>query len=201
MSKASMSTTARSQPMPSQVFAYCRVSTLDQNPTMQAEAIRAKYPDAIIREEKASATTRNGREVLALLMEMIGEGDRLVVWKLDRLARNMLDLLQIVQELEAKGAALEILDQAIDTSTASGKAFLQMLGVFAEFETNLRRERQLAGIAKAKAEGKYKGRPESFDKAQVRAMLKEGKSHAAIAKALGCSTKTIQRVKTAHTPA
>jgi len=183
--------------MPSQVFAYCRVSTLDQNPTMQAEAIRAKYPDAIIREEKASATTRNGREVLALLMEMIGEGDRLVVWKLDRLARNMLDLLQIVQELEAKGAALEILDQAIDTSTASGKAFLQMLGVFAEFETNLRRERQLAGIAKAKAEGKYKGRPESFDKAKVRAMLKEGMSHAAIAKALGCSTKTIQRVKTA----
>jgi len=180
--------------MPS-IFAYCRVSTLDQNPTMQADAIKAKYPDAIIQEEKASATSRNGRPVLGIIMQAIREGDRLVVWKLDRLARNMLDLLQIVDELEAKGAALEILDQAIDTSTASGKAFLQMLGVFAEFETNLRRERQLAGIAKAKEAGKYKGRPESFDKAKVRAMLTEGMSHAAIAKRLGCSTKTIQRVK------
>ena len=71
----------------------------------------------------------------------------------NRLARNMGDLCSIVERLEAKGASLEILDQAIDTSTASGKAFLQMLGVFAEFETNLRRERQLAGIAKAKKEG------------------------------------------------
>ncbi|WP_290921416.1 recombinase family protein [Halodesulfovibrio sp.] len=90
---------------------------------------------------------------------------------------------------------IKILDQAIDTSTASGKAFLQMLGVFAEFETNLRRERQLAGIAKAKKEGKYKGRPTAHNKNRIREMLAEGISHSAIAKKLGCSTKTVQRVK------
>ena len=179
----------------SNVFAYCRVSTLDQDPTMQTEAIKARYPHAIIREEKASATTRQGRDKLEIILEMIGPGDKLVVWKLDRLARNMSDLSQIVHELEQKEASLEILDQSIDTSTASGKAFLQMLGVFAEFETNLRKERQLAGIAKAKAEGKYKGRPVSYDKDQIESLLKDGLSQAAIAKKLGCSTKTVQRVK------
>lgn len=177
------------------IFAYCRVSTLDQNPTMQVEAIKARYPEAIVREETASGTSMSGRPVLELLMQMVGQGDKLVVWKLDRLARNMLDLLKLVEGLEAKGASLEVLDQQIDTSTASGKAFLQMLGVFAEFETNLRRERQLAGIAKAKAEGMYKGRPETIDKDTIRLMLSEGSSHAAIAKKLGCSPKTIQRVR------
>lgn len=184
-----------STPSRHNIFAYCRVSTLDQNPTMQVDAIKARYPEAIIREEKASATSRDGRPVLELLMQMIGQGDKLVVWKLDRLARNMLDLLKLVEELEAKGASLEVLDQQIDTSTASGKAFLQMLGVFAEFETNLRKERQLAGIAKAKEAGKYKGRPETIDKDEIRRMLSEGSSHAAIAKKLGCSPKTVQRVR------
>ena len=176
-------------------YAYCRVSTLDQDPIMQSTAILAKYPDAVVKEERASATTMNGREMLSILLDIIGKGDKLVVWKLDRLARNMNDLCSIVESLEAKGASLEILDQAIDTSTASGKAFLQMLGVFAEFETNLRRERQLAGIAKAKKEGKYKGRPTAHSKDRIKAMLAEGMSHSAIAKELGCSTKTVQRVK------
>lgn len=81
---------------------------------------------------------------------MINQGDKLVTWKLDRLARNIGDLCKTVDHLESRGASLEILDQKIDTNTATGKAFLQMLGVFAEFETNLRRERQLAGIVAAK---------------------------------------------------
>lgn len=179
----------------STIFAYCRVSTLDQNPAMQTDAIKAKYPTAIIREETASATTRNDRPVLALLLDMINEGDKLVVWKLDRLARNMDDLCCIVHELQKKKATLEILDQSIDTSTAAGKAFLQMLGVFAEFETNLRYERQLAGIAKAKEAGKYKGRPASYSKDRIKELLAQGMSHSAIAKELGCSTKTVQRVK------
>lgn len=179
----------------SHIYAYCRVSTLDQDPTMQATAILTKYPQAIVREEKASATSMDGREVLSLLLDMVSKGDKLVVWKLDRLARNMGDLCSIVERLKEKGASLEILDQAIDTSTANGMAFLQMLGVFAEFETNLRRERQLAGIAKAKKEGKYKGRPTSHNKDRIKEMLAEGRSHSAIAKELGCSTKTVQRVK------
>jgi len=139
-------------------FLYARVSTLDQNTDLQEKSLRAAYPQGTYRQEKKSGTTAKDRDVLTLLLDMIDQGDKLVVWKLDRLARNTRDLCKIVNTLEGKGASLEILDQKIDTSTATGKAFLQMLGVFAEFETNLRKERQLAGIAAAKAKGKHLGR-------------------------------------------
>ena len=91
------------------------------------------------------------------------QGDVLVVTRIDRLARSIGDLQDIVRALKAKGATLRATEQPIDTSTAAGKCFLDMLGVFAEFETNLRRERQLEGIAKAKAAGVYKGRPAAID--------------------------------------
>jgi DNA invertase Pin-like site-specific DNA recombinase len=162
---------------------------------MQVEAIKKKFPDAVIHEEKASATSRDGRPVLELLIRMLRDGDKLVIWKLDRLARNTLDLLMLKDEIAAKGAGLVVLDMDIDTSTASGECFIQMLAVFAEFETALRRERQLAGIAKAKSEGKYKGRPATLDKDRISEMLAKGMSHAAIAKRLGCSTKSVQRVR------
>ncbi|XPV75964.1 MAG: recombinase family protein [Desulfovibrio sp.] len=179
----------------SKVYAYCRVSSVDQNPAMQIEAIQKKYPEAIIHEEKASASSREARPNLELLLRVLREGDKLVVWKLDRLARNTLDLLQIKNEIAERGAGLVVLDMDIDTSTASGECFLQMLAVFAEFETNLRRERQLAGIAKAKAEGRYKGRRATVDKDKIMEMLADGESHSAIAKKMGCSTKTVQRVR------
>ncbi|WP_426417080.1 recombinase family protein [Aestuariirhabdus sp. LZHN29] len=179
------------------IFAYCRVSTLDQDTSIQEVEIRKAYPEAVVRVEKASGTTTDGRPVLALLMDMIGKGDKLVVWKLDRLARNMADLTQLVKALEDQGASLEILDQHIDTSTASGKAFLQMLGVFAEFETNLRKERQLVGIAKAKAEGKYVGRPASIDPDKVKTLHQQGKGATAIAKELGIGRATVYRILSA----
>jgi len=175
-------------------FAYCRVSTIEQNLSAQKEAIKKKYSDAVIREEKASGTSRNGRPVLELIIDMATEGDKIVIWKLDRLARNTLDLMNIVQTLENKGVSLEILDQAIDTSTASGKAFLQMLGVFAEFETNLRKERQQAGIAKAKEKGIYKGRQPTIDVEKVKALKSEGKGASTIAKQLGISRASVYRV-------
>lgn len=177
------------------VFAYCRVSTLDQCTQMQEDAIKERYPDAIVRTEKESGSSTAKREVLKLLLEMVHDGDKLVVWKLDRLARNMNDLTNIVTELEGKGASLEILDQQIDTGTAAGKAFLQMLGVFAEFEANLRKERQLAGIQKAKADGKYKGRPATIDKDSVEKLLTEGRKPTAIARELGISRDSVYRVK------
>lgn len=176
------------------IFAYCRVSTLDQDTEIQEVALRKAYPDAVIRTEKASATTTDGREVLELLLEMIGEDDKLVVWKLDRLARNMNDLTNMVQTIEDKGASLEILDQKIDTSTASGKAFLQMLGVFAEFETNLRKERQMAGIAKAKAEGKYRGKQAVIDTEKVRELKSGGMGATAIARELGIGRASVYRI-------
>jgi DNA invertase Pin-like site-specific DNA recombinase len=176
------------------IFAYCRVSTLDQDTEIQEVALSKAYPDAVIRTEKASATTTDGREVLELLLEMIGEDDKLVVWKLDRLARNMNDLTNMVQTIEDKGASLEILDQKIDTSTASGKAFLQMLGVFAEFETNLRKERQMAGIAKAKAEGKYRGKQAVIDTEKVRELKSGGMGATAIARELGIGRASVYRI-------
>lgn len=179
----------------SRIIAYARVSTTDQDPTMQVEAIRKKFPEAVIHEEKASASSRDKRPVLELILKTIRDGDKLVVWKLDRLARNTLDLLQIRNELKQAGAGLVILDQDIDTTTAAGECFVQMLSVFAEFETNLRKERQMAGIARAKAEGKYRGRPATIDKDTIGEMLTNGMSHAAIARKLGCSTKTVQRVR------
>jgi DNA invertase Pin-like site-specific DNA recombinase len=142
----------------------------------------------------------SGRPVLESMLTMLREEDKLVVWRLDRLARNMRDLLHIVHDIELKGATLEILDQRIDTGTAGGKAFLQMLGVFAEFETNLRRERQMAGIKKAKAQGKYQGRKPSFDKQQILELLAEGRSYRDIARTLGCSKKTVQRARKADAP-
>jgi DNA invertase Pin-like site-specific DNA recombinase len=94
---------------------------------------------------------------------------------------------------QAKGAALKATELPIDTSTAAGKAFLDMLGVFAEFETNLRKERQLEGIAKAKEAGVYKGRPASIDAAQVRQLKAEGLGPSKIAKALGIGRASVYR--------
>jgi len=175
-------------------FAYCRVSTLDQDTTIQEEALHKAYPDAVVRTEKASGTTTTGRPVLELILDMVQQGDKVVVWKLDRLARNMNDLTNIVQTLEERGASLEILDQRIDTSTASGKAFLQMLGVFAEFETNLRKERQLVGIEKAKKEGKYRGKQATIDTETVKRLKADGMGATAIARELGIGRASVYRI-------
>jgi DNA invertase Pin-like site-specific DNA recombinase len=117
-----------------------------------------------------------------------------VFTRIDRLARSIEDLQAIVKRLIAKGVALRSTDTPIDTSTAAGKAFLQMLGVFAEFETNLRKERQLEGIAKAKAAGVYTGRKASIDPAQVRALHAEGLGATAIAKQLAIGRASVYRI-------
>ena len=102
------------------------------------------------------------------VLDFLRDGDVLMVTRIDRLARSIGDLQDIVRAVRARGAVLKATEQPIDTSTAAGKCFLDMLGVFAEFETNLRRERQLEGIAKAKAKGVYKGRKASIDPARVK---------------------------------
>ena len=114
-----------------------------------------------------------------MLLECVREGDTVIVTRIDRLGRSMKDLQDIVHELKGKGVTLKATEQPIDTGSAEGKAFLDMLGVFAEFETNLRRERQLEGIAKAKAEGVYKGRKPSIDVVKVKALRKSGMGAAA----------------------
>jgi DNA invertase Pin-like site-specific DNA recombinase len=114
--------------------------------------------------------------------------------RVDRLARSIADLQDIVRALKAKGAAVKATEQPIDTSTAAGKVFLDRLGVFAEFETNLRRERQLEGIAKAKAAGVYKGRKPSIDLAHVAALKAQGLGATEIAKKLGIGRASVYRV-------
>jgi DNA invertase Pin-like site-specific DNA recombinase len=111
-----------------------------------------------IRGEKVSGTRMTDRVELQSILRFIRPGDTLVVTKIDRLARDIGDLQDIVRTLEIKGASLQATDQPVDTSSAAGKCFLSMFGVFAEFETNIRKERQLAGIAKAKAEGQIRWR-------------------------------------------
>jgi DNA invertase Pin-like site-specific DNA recombinase len=102
-------------------------------------------------------TSIEKREELRTVMQFLRPGDTLVVTRIDRLARSIRDLQNLVHELRQRGVTLKATEQPVDTSTAAGKCFLDMLGVFAEFETNLRRERQLEGIAKAKHAGIYKG--------------------------------------------
>lgn len=175
-------------------YGYARVSTADQDLTIQREALRAAGCE-IIREEKISGTTRQGRDELKTLMDFLRNGDVLVVTRLDRLARSMDDLSGIARELQEKGVALKATEQPVDTSSAAGKAFFQMLGVFAEFETNLRRERQMEGIAKAKASGIYKGRKPFIDVNEVRRLRKqEGMGATEIAKKLGIARTSVYRV-------
>src|SRR3954454_18616964 len=165
------------------VIGYARVSTTDQHLDVQESTLRAAGCD-LIRSEKRSGTTTAGREELRTVLDFLRTGDVLMVTRIDRLARSIGDLQDIVRTVKARGASLRATEQPIDTSTAAGKCFLDMLGVFAEFETNLRRERQLEGIADAKARGVYKGRKASIDPAKVRQMKADGLGTSAIAKAL-----------------
>jgi DNA invertase Pin-like site-specific DNA recombinase len=174
------------------VIGYARVSTIDQDLSIQRAALKAAGCE-VIRAEKRSGTSTAGREELRTVLDFLRKADVLMVTRIDRLARSIGDLQDIVRAVKARGASLKATEQPIDTSTAAGKCFLDMLGVFAEFETNLRRERQLEGIARAKAEGVYKGRPASIDAAKVRAMKAKGMGATEIAKALKIGRASVYR--------
>ena len=175
------------------IYGYARVSTLDQDASLQEETLRTAGCD-IVHSEKVSGSSRNGRQELERLLEFVRAGDTLMVTRIDRLARSVADLQDIVRTLKDKGVALKATEQPIDTSTAAGKAFLDMLGVFAEFETNLRRERQMEGIAKAKARGVYKGRKPSIDRIEVLRLEGKGMGASAIAKELGIGRASVYRL-------
>ena len=175
------------------LYGYARVSTIDQDLSTQRAALKAAGCE-VIRAEKASGTRRDGRTELQVLIEFLREGDTLVVTRIDRLARSVKDLQDIVHELRARGVKLKATEQPINTGTAAGKAFLDMLGVFAEFETNLRKERQLEGIAAAKARGVYKGRKPTIDPGAVRKLAAEGVGATEIARRLGIGRASVYRL-------
>ena len=175
-------------------YGYARVSTTDQDLSLQRAALE-RAGCTVIRAEKVSGTSTQGRQELRTLLDFLRPGDELVVTRVDRLARSIGDLQDIVRELREKGVALVATEQPVDTSTSAGKAFLDMLGVFAEFETNLRRERQMEGIAKAKARGVCRGRKSSIKREDVVRLLEEGIGPSAVARQLRISRTSMWRLR------
>jgi DNA invertase Pin-like site-specific DNA recombinase len=175
------------------LLGYARVSTADQDLTVQRQAL-AGAGVATVFEEKASGTKRDGRTELAKLLSVLGEGDTLVVTRLDRLGRSLRDLANVAHEIDEAGANLKVLEQAVDTSTAAGRAFFGMLAVFAAFETDVRRERQMEGIALAKRQGIYTGRKPNLDRARVKQLAKDGLGPAKIARQLRMARSSVYRL-------
>lgn len=176
---------------------YARTSTLDQLAGIEAQErdLLSVGCEKIFREQVSSVDVVK-REQLASALDFLREGDTLVVTKLDRLARSVAHMHELLQRISAKGAALRILAMGIDTNTPTGKLMLNVLGGVAEFEREIMLERQREGIAKAKAEGKYKGRaPTAQRKAdQVIKLQKEGVGATQIAKRLGISRASVYNV-------
>jgi len=174
-------------------YGYARVSTVSQDLSIQVNALEQANCD-VIRQEKVSGNSLENRAELNTLLDFLREGDELVVVRIDRLARSIRDLQNIVHSLTERGVKLTATEQNIDTSTASGKAFLDMLGIMSEFETNLRRERQLEGVARAKSLGKYKGRKASIDSVAVKKLINDGLTKSAVARQLNISRASVYRV-------
>lgn len=173
-------------------YGYARTSTTDQNPEAQVKALQAADCN-VIRVEQKSGTKLEGRTELQTLMEFMRAGDVLVVTRVDRLARSIIDLQTIVQTLADRGVTLQCTEQPVDTTTAAGKCFLDMLSVFATFEYNLRKERQAEGIANAKAKGVYNGRPRQIDRGEIRVMKASGMSAIEISNKLEIARSHVYR--------
>jgi DNA invertase Pin-like site-specific DNA recombinase len=173
---------------------YARSSTVDQEAGFQAQikALKAAGCEKVFAEQVSSVAQRDQLEAA---LEYARDGDAIVITKLDRLARSVSHLVAIGERLEAKGVALKVLDQAIDTSTPTGRLMFNMLGAIAQFERELMLERQREGVAKAKAEGKYKGRaPTARAKTpEVRQLRKEGVGPTEIGKRLRISRASVYR--------
>lgn len=176
------------------IWGYARGSSADQDTEIQEAALKAAGAHKVF-AEKRSGTTRAGRDQLDVLLSVVGEGDTVIVTRVDRLARSLRDLTVIADEIREKGAVLKATEQAVDTSTIEGQAFYGMLGVFAQFETAIRKERQLEGIAAAKVRGVYKGRPKGpVGTADVMRLKTEGLGATEIGKRLGLSRAHVYRL-------
>ena len=173
---------------------YARVSTADQTLNAQIAALTA-FGCTMVRTETRSGATLDGRPELKTILDFIHPGETLVVTRIDRLARSMRDLQAIVAMLKDKGAHLAATEQPVDTSTAAGKAFFDMLGVFAEFETNLRRERQAEGIAAARRRGAYRGRPSKIDFSAIKERLSKGLTPTEVAREMSVSRGAVYKAK------
>ena len=179
---------------------YSRTSTISQDYSLehQREKLENEGCEKIFSEQVSSVDTRPEFEKA---LEFCREGDTLVVTKLDRFARSITDLWKHIQLLEDKGAALQVLDMNLDTKTANGRLQVSLLASIAQWEREMMLERQRVGIAKAKAEGKYKGRSATAraKAAKIQKMAKDGLKPSQIASALGIGVASVYRYRDAAT--
>lgn len=172
---------------------YARVSSADQDNAIQVAALRAAGC-TVIRQEKASGSSTKGRTELETILDFIREGDTLVVTKLDRLSRNTIDMLGIITALGDKGVAfVSLAEPWASTDTPAGKLMLTVMAGVATFERERLKERQLEGIAKAKAAGAYKGRKPTIDAKAVQRLRAEGIGPAEIARRLKIGRASVYR--------
>lgn len=201
----------RRQATAKRVALYLRVSTADQttaNQRRELEAVARRHGWAVVYifEDAgiSGAKSRNERPALDALLKAVArrEVDMVAAWSVDRLGRSLMDLLDLLRELHAKGVDLFLHQQGLDTSTPGGRAMFQMMGVFAEFERAMIRERVLAGLARAKEQGKRLGRRRIEDAdanktRTIQAALAAGKGVRRIARELKVGVGTVLRLKAA----
>lgn len=173
---------------------YARVSTVDQNAALQHDALKAAGCEKIFTDEvRGSVTARPGLDRALAGLE---PGDTLVIWKLDRLGRSLSHLVNLIAELGARGVSFRSLSDPIDTTKASGRPVLRIMGALAEFERSLIIERTQAGIRAAKKRGVHLGRPRILELAQVnhaRALIENGESPRDVARTMRVGKSTLYR--------
>lgn len=173
---------------------YARVSTEDQNPDLQLAALKQAGYRRVFADKATGAHVQ--RPELAKCLKAINEGDTLTVWKLDRLGRSLRDLIALLDDLKARGAAFRSLTEAIDTTTPTGRALWQMVGILAELERSLIQERTKAGRAAAVARGVKMGHKPKLSPQQVahaRKLIEQGEHHDTVAQSLNVSRRTLYR--------
>jgi DNA invertase Pin-like site-specific DNA recombinase len=172
---------------------YARVSTIDQDLDTQIAKLKAEGC-SIIRSEKVSGASRDGRAELATIIDFLRPGDELVVTRLDRLGRDTRDVLNLIHECEQRGAFVTVLDPHVSTRGEMGHIVLTVLGMVAQMERRFIRERQREGIDRAKREGVYTGGKKRLDRDRVKQLFRDGSGPAAIARTLGCSRMQVHRI-------
>jgi len=175
------------------IIGYARVSTIDQNPELQVDALERAGAEQVF-QEKFTGTLKE-RPELSQCLRMLRKGDVLVVWKLDRLARSLRDLVEIVRDLHERGVGFKSLTESIDTTSSGGRLVFHIFGALAEFERDLIRDRTIAGLQAARARGRKGGRKPSLSDADIRkaiAMLSDPKiTKKEVAEHFGVSRTTL----------
>lgn len=176
------------------LLGYARVSTDEQNLDLQLRALKAVGCERILDDRVSGAAKR--RPGLDQALDALGQGDILVVWRLDRLGRSLQHLIEVIGEIGDKGAGFRSLSDRIDTTTAGGRLYFHMMGALAEFERDLIRERTRAGMSAARARGEHLGRKPALSPAQIdhaRLLVDRGESPSAVARSLKVGRSTLYR--------